>query len=146
MELSKEVARAWVTTAEMDFSLTDEEHMVVCPKDLREGTITDRYLAPVITRFAIKVGKQEGHDPTLNPEERELRKEILALHQKWSKDCGELEEEDDIKELAEMNAGDPQKFRQRGRCRKRISGGKRIQELERNLTQSQFQTVNLRPT
>jgi hypothetical protein len=110
MELSKEVARAWVTTAEMDFSLTDEEHMVVCPKDLREGTITDRYLAPVITRFAIKVGKQGGHDPILNPEERELRKEILALHQKWSKVCGELEEDDDIKELAEMNAGDPQKF------------------------------------
>jgi hypothetical protein len=49
------------------------------------------------------------HDPTLNPEERELRKEILALHQKWSKDCGELEDHD-IKESAEMNEGVPQKF------------------------------------
>ena len=92
MEFSEEVAKVWLTTAEMGFSLTDEEHMVVCPKDLREGTITDRYLAPAITRFAIccsiKVGKQEGHDSTLNPEERELLKEILSLHQKWSKDCG----------------------------------------------------------
>jgi hypothetical protein len=105
MELSEEVAKVWQSTAEMGFSLTDEEHMVVCPKDLREGTITDRYLAPAITRFAIKVGNQDGHDPTLNPEERE----ILALHQKWSKDYGELQD-DDIKEPAEMNDGVPQKF------------------------------------
>ena len=41
MEFSEEVAKVWLTTAEMGFSLTDEEHMVVCPKDLREGTITD---------------------------------------------------------------------------------------------------------
>jgi hypothetical protein len=109
MESREEVAKVWLTTAEMGFSLTDEEHRVVSPKDLLEGTITDRYLAPAITRFAIKVGNQEGHDPTLNPEERELRKEILALHQKWSKDCGELED-DDIKESAEMNAGAPQMF------------------------------------
>jgi hypothetical protein len=39
MELSEEVAKVWLTTAEMGFSLTDEEHMVVCPKDIREGTI-----------------------------------------------------------------------------------------------------------
>jgi hypothetical protein len=51
-----------------EFSLTDEEHMVVCPKDLREGIITDRYLAPAITRFAIKVGNQEGHDLTQRKE------------------------------------------------------------------------------
>jgi hypothetical protein len=70
---------------------------------------TDRYVAPAITKLAIKVGNQEGHDPTLNPEERELGKEILALHQKWSKDCGELEDYD-IKESAEMNDGVPQKL------------------------------------
>jgi ribonuclease HI len=62
MELSEEVAKVWLTTAEMGFSLTDEEHMVVCPKDLREGTTTDRYLAPAITRFAIKVGNQGCYD------------------------------------------------------------------------------------
>ena len=39
----------------------------------------------------------------------ELRKEILALHQKWSKDCDKLEN-DDIQESAEMNDGVPQKF------------------------------------
>jgi hypothetical protein len=83
--------------------------LVVCPKDIREGTITDRYLAPAITIFEIKVGNQEGHDQTLNPEERELCKEISALNQKWSKDCGELEDYG-IKESAEMNDGVPQKF------------------------------------
>jgi hypothetical protein len=110
MELSEKVAKIWLTTAEMGFSLTNEEHIVVCPKDIRQGTISDRYLAPAITKFAIKVGNQEGQGARpLNPEERELRKEILALHQKWSKDCGELED-DDIKESAEMNDGVPQKF------------------------------------
>jgi hypothetical protein len=50
-ELSEEVAKVWLMTAKKGFSLTDEDQMVVCPKDLREGTITDRYLAPAITRF-----------------------------------------------------------------------------------------------
>ena len=59
MELSEEVAKVWLTTVDMGFSLTDEDHMVVCPKDLREGKIADRFLAPAISRFAIKVGKQE---------------------------------------------------------------------------------------
>ena len=84
--------------------------MAVCPKDIREGIIIDRYLAPAITKFAIKVGNQEGQGARpLNPEERELRKEILALHQKWSKDCEKLED-DDIQESDEMNDGAPQKF------------------------------------
>jgi hypothetical protein len=108
-EIPPKVAKVWLTTAEMGFTLTDEEHMVVCPKDIREGTITDRYLAPVITKFTIKVGNQEGHCLAPNPEERELHKEIFALQQKWSKDCGELED-NHIKESAEMNDGVPQKF------------------------------------
>jgi len=30
--------------------------------DTREGIITDRYLAPAITKLAINVGNQEGHE------------------------------------------------------------------------------------
>jgi len=59
MELNEEKAKVWLTTADVVFSLTDEDHMVVSSKDLREGKIADRYLAPAISRFAIKVGKQE---------------------------------------------------------------------------------------
>ena len=70
---------------------------------------TDLYLAPAITRFAIKVGYHEGHDPTMTPEENELRTEILALHQKWSKDCGELGD-NDVQESVDINADVPQKF------------------------------------
>ena len=58
-ELNEEKVKVWLTTADVVFSLTDEDHMVVSSKDLREGKITDRYLAPAISRFAIKVGKQE---------------------------------------------------------------------------------------
>jgi hypothetical protein len=58
-ELNEEKVKVWLTTADVVFSLTDEDHMVVSSKDLREGKIADRYLAPAISRFAIKVGKQE---------------------------------------------------------------------------------------
>ena len=45
----------------------------------------------------------------MTPEENELRTEILALHQKWSKDCGELGD-NDVQESVEINADVPQKF------------------------------------
>jgi len=32
--------------------------MVISQKDLREGRITDRFLAPAISKFAIKVVEQ----------------------------------------------------------------------------------------
>ena len=47
MKLSEEMVIVWLITAEMDFLLTNEENMVVCPKDLREGMITDRFLSEV---------------------------------------------------------------------------------------------------
>jgi hypothetical protein len=45
------VATVWLTTAEMGFSLTDEPNEILCPKDVREGKVSDRYLAPAISRF-----------------------------------------------------------------------------------------------
>ena len=60
-------------------------NMVVChhhhPKDIREGTTTDRYLAPAISKFAITVQKEEERELTLDPGESELRREIVNLHQ-----------------------------------------------------------------
>ena len=54
-ELDESVATVWLTTAEMGFSLTDEPHMVICSKDIREGKITDRYLAPAISKSATAI-------------------------------------------------------------------------------------------
>ena len=79
-KLDKEVSTVWLTTAERGFSLTDEDHMVVGHKDIREEQTTDRYLAPAILKFAINV--QRGRAPTnIEPRrEREPRREIVALH------------------------------------------------------------------
>jgi hypothetical protein len=82
MELSEEVVMVLLTTSEMGFSLTDEDHMVIShlsQQDLREGRTTDRFLAPAISKFDIKVGKQEEYNQTSNPEENDLSREILVL-------------------------------------------------------------------
>jgi hypothetical protein len=48
------VATVWLTTAEMGFTLTDEPNEILCPKDIREGKGSDRYLAPAISRFVTR--------------------------------------------------------------------------------------------
>jgi hypothetical protein len=35
-QLDEAVATVWLTTAEMGFSLTDEPHMAICYRDIRE--------------------------------------------------------------------------------------------------------------
>jgi hypothetical protein len=55
-QLDETVATVWLTTAEMGFSLTDESHMVICSRDTREGKVTDRYLAPEISKFDLHLG------------------------------------------------------------------------------------------
>ncbi len=45
------VATVWLTIAEMGFSLTEEPNEILCPKDVREGKDSDRFLAPAISRF-----------------------------------------------------------------------------------------------
>jgi hypothetical protein len=40
----EEIATIWLTTAEMGFSLTEEQDEVVCAKDMKEGKISDRFL------------------------------------------------------------------------------------------------------
>jgi hypothetical protein len=47
-QLNAAVATVWLTTTEMGFSLTDESHMVICSRDVSEGKVTDRYVAPAI--------------------------------------------------------------------------------------------------
>jgi hypothetical protein len=53
--------------------------------DIREGKITDRYLAPTISKFVIAIQREEEREPTLDQEEKELRREIVNLHRRWGK-------------------------------------------------------------
>jgi hypothetical protein len=61
-----EIATIWLTTADMGFSLTTESNEVTCPKDAREGKVSDRFLAPAISRFATSVleGDEQVEDLT----------------------------------------------------------------------------------
>ncbi len=61
-----EIATIWLTTADMGFSLTTDSNEVTCPKDAREGKVSDRFLAPAISRFATSVleGDEQVEDLT----------------------------------------------------------------------------------
>ena len=54
------VATVWLTTAEMCFTLTDEPNAILCPRDVRDGKVSDRYLAPAISRFAVSIQANVG--------------------------------------------------------------------------------------
>jgi hypothetical protein len=71
-QFDEAAATIWRTTTDMGFSLTDEQHMLLCPKDVREGKVIDRYLAPATSRFAIDIQTQEKCQPTLDRAEEEL--------------------------------------------------------------------------
>jgi hypothetical protein len=72
------IATIWLTTAEMGFSLTEEQDEVVCAKDVKEGRITDRFLAPAISRFATDTW-------SMNKQTADVRRKLEDLHQRWGK-------------------------------------------------------------
>ena len=72
------IAAIWLTTAEMGFSLTEEQDEVVCAKDVKAGRITDRFLAPAISRFATDVW-------SMSKQTAGVRKKVEDLHQRWGK-------------------------------------------------------------
>ena len=80
-----EIATIWLTTAEMGISLTAEPNEVTCPKDAREGKVSDRFLAPVISRFATSVLANDKQVEDLAQQINEARRQLASLHQQWSK-------------------------------------------------------------
>ena len=72
------IAAIWLTTAEMGFSLTEEQDEVVCAKDVKAGRITDRFLAPAISRFATDTW-------SMSKQTAGVRRKVEDLHQRWGK-------------------------------------------------------------
>ena len=99
------VATVWLTTADMGFPLTEEPDKVVCPKDVREGKTTDRFLAPAISRFATTTiaGTPAGVGADRDQQAPETWRELVHLHQRWSKPS-RTTERDSIRELAGNDA------------------------------------------
>jgi hypothetical protein len=76
----EEVATVWLTTADMGFPLTEEPNEVVCPKDVREGKATDRFLAPAISRFATTTIAGAGGGADRDQQAPETWRELVHLH------------------------------------------------------------------
>jgi hypothetical protein len=76
---------AHLTTAEMGFSLTAESNEVTCPQDAREGKVSDRFLAPVISSFATSVLADDEQVEDLTQPVNEARRQLESLHRRWSK-------------------------------------------------------------
>ena len=80
----EEVATVWLTTSEMGFSLTDEPNTVVCPKDVREGKVCDRYLAPAISEFVTNTLTKTDVGTETGQQSSDVWRELVSLHRRWS--------------------------------------------------------------
>ena len=69
----------------MGFSLTAEPNEITCPQDAREGKVSDRFLAPAMSRFATRVLIDDAKVEDLTQPVNEAQKQLESLHRRWSK-------------------------------------------------------------
>jgi len=74
-----------LTTAEMGFSLTEEQDAIVCTKDVKEGKVNDGYLAPAISVFAADVRRKVGTGADADRQTTDVRGKLEDLHQRWGR-------------------------------------------------------------
>ena len=58
---------------------------ITCPQDAREGKVSDRFLAPAISRFATGVLTDDEQVEDMTQPVNEARKQLKSLHRRWSK-------------------------------------------------------------
>ena len=75
----------WLTTTEMGFSLTEKPNEIECTKDVRDGKISDRYLAPAISRFAIEILANVATEADMDRQAQDVRRNLANLYQRWGK-------------------------------------------------------------
>jgi hypothetical protein len=66
------VATVWLTTAEKRHTLTDEPNAILCPRDVRKGKVSDRYLAPGISRFATSIQANVGTGAEMDQQTKDV--------------------------------------------------------------------------
>ena len=69
----------------MDFSLTDEPDAILCPRNVRDGKVSDRYLAPAISRFAESFQATVGMRAEIDQQTKDVWQDLMSLHQRWVK-------------------------------------------------------------
>ena len=62
-----------------------EPNEITCPQDAREGKVSDRFLAPEISRFATSVLTDDEQVEDLTQPVNEAKRQLESLHQRWSK-------------------------------------------------------------
>jgi hypothetical protein len=95
---------------------TEEQDEVVCAKDVKAGRITDRFLAPAISRFATDVW-------SMSKQTAGVRRKVEGLHQRWGK-TNAISNSENFKAQADNEA----KWQRNssGSFNGKISNGKRI--------------------
>ncbi len=86
----------------MGFSLTEEQDEVVCAKDVKAGRITDRFLAPAISRFATDTW-------SINNQTAGVRRKVEDLHLRWGK-TNAISNSENFKAQADNEAKVTKKF------------------------------------
>ncbi len=74
------VAKVWLTTAEMGFSLTEESNEILCPKDVRGGKGIDQFLAPAISQFVTNTLAGNGGGADRDQQAQDVWRELVHLH------------------------------------------------------------------
>jgi hypothetical protein len=79
------IATVCLTTTEMGFSLTDEPNAIECTKDVRDRKVSDRYLAPAISRFAREILANVATEAEMDQQAKDVRQKLVNLYQRWGK-------------------------------------------------------------
>ena len=62
-----------------------EPNEITCSQDAREGKVSDRFLAPAISRFATSVLADDEQVEDLTQPVNKVRRQLESLHWRWSK-------------------------------------------------------------
>ena len=63
----------------------DEPNTVVCTKDVKEGKVCDRYLAPAISKFVTNTLTKTDIGTETGQQTGDVWRELVSLHQRWGK-------------------------------------------------------------
>ena len=66
-EATEATANILLSTADMGYSLDEEEGVITCVDDERQGKKVHRYLAPAISRYALKLAEASESDQSGDP-------------------------------------------------------------------------------
>ena len=111
---------------------------IILTKDVKEGKVNDRYLAPAISRYAADMRMKVGTGADTDRQTKDVKEKVEDLHQRWGR-ANVTPNSEDIKAQADNEA----KVTNRS-FNGRISHGKEIPSRGQRMIPSTSQTAMLR--